>query len=176
MKTKKIAINSLLASLSLILAQISHYLKIIPGIPMITLDISDIPIFVSSLLFGSSSGYIILITVSCLRGFLFSSAGIPGIIMRVLVTSVSIFFLGIFYKSKKNFLLICILASMFSTLIKLPINYFFWTKFFSMPNEWVKSILFPIIAPVNLLKMFINIQLSYILSKKINNTWINHEK
>lgn len=175
MRTKKIAISSLLASLSLILAQISHYLKIIPGIPMITLDISDIPIFTSTLLFGSSSGYIILIVVSLLRAFLFSSAGIPGIIMRISVISIPIFFLGMFYKSKKNFLLICILASILSTLIKLPINYFFWTKFFSMPNEWIKSILFPIVAPVNLVKIFINLQLSYILSEKINNTWVNHE-
>ena len=152
MNTKKIAINSLLTSLSLILAQISHHLKIIPGIPMITLDISDVPIFISVLLFGSSSGYIILIIVSFLRAFLFSSAGIPGIIMRISVTSVSIFFLGIFCKSKKNFLLICIMASILSTLVKLPINYFFWTKFFSMPNEWIKSILFPIVAPVHLVK------------------------
>ena len=166
-KTKKIAVNSLLASLSLILAQISHYLKIIPGIPMITLDFSDIPIFISTLLFGSSSGYIILIVISFLRAFLFSSAGIPGIIMRISVSSIPIFFLGMFYKSKKNFLLICISACILSTLIKLLINYFFWTKFFSMPDEWVKSILFPIVAPANLLKMFINIQLSYIISKKM---------
>lgn len=176
MKTKKIAINSLLTSFSLILAQISHYLKIIPGIPMITLDFSDIPIFTSTLLFGPSSGYIILVVVSFLRAFLFSSAGVPGIIMRVSVSSVPIFFLGMFYKSKKNFLLMCIIASILSTLIKLPINYFFWTKFFSMPIEWVKSILFPIVAPVNLVKMLINIQLSYILSKKMNDIWIKHEK
>lgn len=166
-KIKQISLNSLLGSFSLILAHISHHLKVVPGIPMITLDFSDVPIFVSTLLFNSSCGYIILILVSIIRSLLFSSAGWPGVIMRISVTSVSIFFLSLYKKKEKFFWLFGFLASVFSTIVKLPVNYFFWTKFFSMSHQYVISILFSVVAPVNFVKMLINIEISYLLCKKI---------
>ena len=165
-KTKKITLISLLISFSLVLAHISHYLKVVPNVP-ITLDFSDIPIFISTLLFDSSYGYIILILVSIIRCLLFSYAGWPGVIIRVLTTSVAVLFLSLYKKSGKHFWMFSISASLLSTLIKLPLNYFFWINFFSMNYEYVNSILFSIIMPANIIKMIINISFAYLLCKKL---------
>ena len=167
MKKNKVVIVSLLSSFSLILSQISHYLKVIPGVPMITLDFSDVPIFTSMMLFKPLDAYIMLIIVSAIRCILFSSAGWPGIIMRVSVTSIAIFIMSIYKKYNKRFFIFCILASVLSTIIKLPINYIFWTKLFSMSPQYVKSILFSIVMPTNFIKMITNISISNLLNKKI---------
>lgn len=156
----------MLASISIWLALISHYLAV-PFLPMLKIDISDVPIFVSSIFFGFYDGALILFTVSLIRTIFFSMAGWTGFIMRM-VSLVSILFLSIYHKKNKNFVFYSVLAILFSIIIKIPISYIFWTKFHFMPSEFIKSIMFSIIIPYNLIKSIINILIAWLFVKKIN--------
>ena len=164
--TKKIAINAVLASVSIWLAFVSHYLAI-PFVPMLKIDISDAPIFVSSMLFGFYDGALMLFVVSFIRTIFFSIAGWTGFVMRM-VSLVSILFLGIYHKKNKNFIFYAFLAILFSVIIKIPVSYLFWTKIHFMPSEFIKSIMLPIIIPYNLIKNIINILITCFFIKKSN--------
>lgn len=165
---KHIAIIALLSSLSIILAQISRNLSIVPGFPMLKADFSDVPIFISTLSFGTFHGILVLLSVSIIRALFFSSTGIFGFIMKM-TSIVSVFFLGMYHKRKKFLVLLCILATLLSLLIKLPISYIFWSKFNSMSPDQIKMLIFPIIIPYNLFKLLINLLVSVFLSKKLKN-------
>ena len=69
-KTKRLVFNSLLSSFSLFLSIISHYFPV-PFFDVLKLDLSDIPVFVSTLLFGTLDGISILFVVSFIKSFFF---------------------------------------------------------------------------------------------------------
>lgn len=164
---KKIAICSLFASFSLLLAFIGHY-SIIPLFLGLKLDISDFPIFTSTLLFGPSYGYIILFVVTFIRSIFFSVAGFPGFMKRM-TDIIPIFLLGLYNRKQKNILLYVVLSIVFSIIIKIPSSYMFWIYFNSMTFEQMNSLLFPVILPYNLIKISINVILSFLLYKKLKN-------
>lgn len=164
-RAERLAINALLAAISFWLAFISHYFKI-PFMPhMLTFDISDVPVFMSTLLFGFYDGALLLLTVSFIRAIFFSSAGWAGLVMRI-ANLVAILFLGIYLKKDKNFIFYFILAVFCSLIVKIFLNYIFWTKIYFMPEEYVKSIIIPFVVPYNIVKNTVNILLAWILVKK----------
>ncbi len=166
-RTERLAINALLAAVSFWLAFISHYFRV-PFMPhMLTFDISDIPIFISTLTFGFWDGGLTLFVVSFIRAIFFSSAGWTGFVMRM-INLVAVLFLGLYHKQKKNFIVYFVLAVLFSLVIKIPVNYFFWTKFHSISPEFIKSIMLPVVIPYNLIKNIVNILFAWILVKKLN--------
>lgn len=164
-RAKRLAINALLATFSVWLALISHYMSV-PFFPMLKLDISDFPIFTSAILFGTSDGIAILFVVSLVRTIFFSVAGWSGFFMRI-VMIIAVTFLGIYNKKNKNFILYSAVAVILSTIVKIPVSYIFWTKFHFMPEEFIKSIMIPTIIPYNLIKNTINIFMSWIFTGKI---------
>ncbi len=164
---KKIALCSLFASFSLLLAFIGHY-SVIPLFLGLKLDISDFPIFTSTLLFGPSYGYLILLVVTFIRSIFFSVAGLPGFIKRM-TDIIPIFFLGLYTKKQKNMFLYIFLSIVFSIIIKIPSSYIFWVYFNSMTFDQMNLLLFPVVLPYNLIKILINILLSILLYKKLKN-------
>ena len=172
-KVQRITISSLLASFSILLSQISRYLSI-PGLPMLKFDFSDIPIFVSTLIFDQFHGYLIIFVVSIIKYTLFSSVGWMGFIMRM-ISVVPIFFLNMYNKKKKNIILYSFLSIIFSLLIKIPMNYILWINFFSMNLDQVNSMM-KIILPYNIIKYIINIYISVLLSNKLKNIMDKNEK
>ena len=130
------------------------------------LDFSDFPIFTSTLLLGSSYGYIILLVVSFIRSFSFSIAGWPGFFMR-LTSAAPIFFLGVYCRKKKRLFLYSLLSIIFYIILKIPVSYIFWTKFNSMSPETMNSLIIPVIFPYNFIKISINIIISIMFFKKI---------
>ena len=166
----QLAINSLLVSLSIILSIIGHYISI--PVFGFKLEFSDIPVFTSTLLFGPSTGYLILFISSFIRSLFFSIAGFPGFIMRM-TSAIPIFFLGIYYREKKFLILLCILSLILSVMIKLPVSYIFWTKFASITPERVNALFFFVIIPYNFTKLFTNLLISIIMSRRIKKVWSN---
>lgn len=169
--TIQLAINSLFASLSVILSIIGHYISF--PVFGFKLEFSDIPVFTSSLLFGPSTGYLILFISSFIRSLFFSVAGIPGFIMKM-TSIIPVFFLGIYYRKKRWLILLCTLSLIISIVVKIPISYIFWTKFSSMSPEQIKKLLFPIIIPYNFIKLLVNLSISIILFRKIRKFFWGH--
>jgi len=165
LNTKRISANALLAAISLLLSIFARPIAV-PFIPFLKIDFVDVPIFASTLLFGMSSGSVILFSVSFIKTLFFSIAGWTGFVMRM-TSIVIVFFLGIYYKKQKYFLILCTISILISILIKSPISYIFWVYFHSTPAEIIKSRMLPIIIPLNVIKMIINITFASILTKRL---------
>jgi len=166
-RSKKIAINSLISSFSLILAIISRYL-FIPFLPVLKIDLSDFPIFLSTFLFGFSSGSVILFVVSLIKCLFFSSTGWMGFIMKM-ISILSIAFIEIYHRKRENLLLLMICAIIFPIFVKIPINYVLWTKFYFKSADTFINFILPIVIPYNLTKNLVNLLLAYLFYKKMKN-------
>lgn len=166
MKIKNVAIISLLSSLSIVLAQISHYLPV-PGVHMLKLDFSDIPVFISTLVFGQACGFLTLFISSFVRAIFFSSAGVPGFSMRMIVSSSVIFLLSNLYKRNIKIWKIFAISIMVSTISKVIVNYFFWTKFFCMSKDWVLSIMVPVVIPHHIIRLIVELLTAFIIFKRL---------
>lgn len=166
MKIRNVAIISLLSSLSIVLAQISHYLPVL-GVHMLKLDFSDIPIFISTLAFGQTCGFLTLFVSSFVRAIFFSSAGIPGFLMRMIVSSTVVFLLSNLYKKNIKIWKIFVISILVSTISKIIVNYFFWTKFFCMSKDWVLSIMVPIVIPHHVIRLIIELLVAFVIFKRL---------
>lgn len=162
-----IVYNSMFAVTSLVLAFIGN-ISIFPVFPFLKADISDMPVFLSTIIFGIPSGVNILLTVSTIRALLFSSSSWIGFVIR-LTSIIIIFSLGFSKKIKSKFLkvLIIILGVVLCLILKLSLNYFFWINFFSISKSVISSLLFTIILPYNIIKILVSLILAIILKKHL---------
>lgn len=161
--------NSMFTAISLAMALIIK-IPVIPSVPFLKLDISDIPIFIATLSSGISSGLTVLFVVSLLRALLFSSVGWAGFIMRM-TSCITIIIIGLFFRNKnlsiiKNIPAI-LLGTIICILIKIPLNYIIWIYLFGMSKEYVDSIIFIIIG-FNAVKLLFNWIISIYIFKKTN--------
>ena len=81
-KTTKLCIMGMLSALSIVLVFLVR-IPILPEAPYLEYDPADIPILISSYLYGPISGLAVTLIVCILQGITFSSgSGIIGIIMH----------------------------------------------------------------------------------------------
>ena len=172
-KAKKIALSGLFATFSLLFSFMGHYL-VIPMFLGFKLDISDFPIFTSTLLFGPSYGYVTLIVVNFIKMFFFSTSGWPGFFMRI-TSIISVFFFGLYFKYKKRLIFYSTLSILILNLIKVPLSCLFWVIFKSMPIDQLFPLIFSTILPYNLVKSIINTFISIYFYKNIREL-INDKK
>lgn len=171
MKLKKqistIVHNSMFSVMSLILAFLGN-LTLFPVFPFLKADLSDMPIYLATLVSGIPSGITVLLIVSIIRMMLFSASGWIGFIMRFSST-ILIVFLGIVKKYKLSNLskIIIISIGIITCLLgKLSLNYFFWINVFSISKEFLNSLLFSIILPYNILKILFSLFIAFFVKKK----------
>ena len=153
---------------SLILAFLGN-LTLFPVFPYLKADISDMPIFLATLISGIPSGVTVLITVSIIRALLFSSSGWIGLVMRS-ATLIMIIALGI-SKSKNNKIYKWIIIFLGITIYisaKLSLNYFCWTNFFDISKNIISPLLFTIILPYNATKVTVCLIIAFILYSHLN--------
>lgn len=160
--------SSIFSAVSIILAFIGSF-SIFPVFPFLKADISDMPVFLATLLFGIPSGTTILLTVSIIRALLFSSSGWIGFVIRI-TSIIIVAFLGISrrYKNKLFKILIITLGIALCLALKLSLNYFFWINFFSISKETINSLLLTIILPYNIIKVLISILFAFMLRKYLD--------
>lgn len=165
-KVSLIVYNSMFSVMSLILVFISNF-SLFPVFPYLKADISDMPVYLATIFSGAYSGVTVLLTVSIIRALLFSSSGWIGAVMRF----ASIFLIIAISISRRKSLpvkiIILSLGVVFSVILKLILNYFCWINFFSIPEITVKSMLFSVVLPYNLIKALISLTLALLLSSKL---------
>lgn len=163
-----IVYSAIFSAVSIILAFIGSF-SIFPVFPFLKADVSDMPVFLATLLFGIPSGTTILLTVSIIRALLFSSSGWIGFIIRI-TSIIVVVFLGISkkYENKLFKTLILALGIALCLILKLSLNYFFWINFFSISKKTISSLLFTIILPYNIIKVLISIFLAFMLRKYLD--------
>ncbi len=165
-KVINIVYNAMFIIMSLILALIFGKISIFP---FLKLDFSDIPVFLATLISGTSSGIIVLFIVSFLRSLMFSSAGWIGFLIRI-TTVIVIFGLGLFWHKKIKMIYKILGISFFvilSLIFKLMLNYYFWVNFFGISPSVINSMLMAIILPYNLLRILISLIAAIFLEKPL---------
>ena len=159
--------NSMFSVMSLVLAFLGN-LTLFPVFPYLKADLSDMPIYLATLISGAPSGMTVLLTVSTIRMLLFSASGWIGFIIRM-TSTVLIIFLGIAqkYTLSKIFKIIIVgIGIVICIFVKLSINYFFWTNFFPISKECLNSLLWSIILPYNIAKISFSLLIAFLVKKK----------
>lgn len=142
-------------------------IPLIPAMPFLTLEFSDVPVLISSILYGYSSGICVLFLSLLLRLMLFSSTGFIGLTIRL--TSIFLVFAVYFFKKNTlNFvsrILLFILFLVLCVLIKIPLNYLSWLYLFKIPKDLILPLMFSYVIPFNILKISINCVFALALAK-----------
>lgn len=161
---------AMLAALSVLLMFLVRF-PIIPTAPFLEYDPGDIPALLGAFLFGPGAGFMITLAVSLIQAFTVSAgSGWIGAIMHLIATGTMVIVAGFIYKrfhTIKGGILSLILGALSMTLMMIPLNLYFTTKFLNVPYEVVEAMLIPAIIPFNLIKSTINCVLAFLVYKPV---------
>ncbi len=169
--TKKITTLGIMGALSVLLAVMIHF-PIFPAAPFLEYDPADIPIFISTFLFGPLSGFLLTVIVSLVQGItVSSSSGVIGIIMHILSTGSFVLVAGNLYKknkSRKNASLSLLSGALTMSIVMILWNVIITPIFMNVDREIVLKMLIPAIIPFNVIKSGANAIITMLVYKKIS--------
>ncbi len=170
---------AMLAALSVVLVAVVHF-PIFPSAAYLEYDPADIPILIGTFLYGPWCGVILTVIASVIQGLTVSaSSGIYGIIMHLISTSALCLSAGYIYKAKKT-LPRAIVALAIGTLVKTAamagMNLVITPLYTGMPLEVVKTLIFPVIVPFNLIKSGINSVITFLIYKPISRLFAKNDE
>ena len=156
--TKKMVTLAMLSAVSVILVMLIRIPW--PGVPFLEYDPADVPILISTFIYGPVAGLIVTFVVSVLQGVTVSaSSQIIGIIMHILATGAYVIVAGVVNKKateKTKVTAAVVIGALVSTLTMILWNLWFTPIFMGAPREVVLSLMLPAIIPFNLIKTFGN--------------------
>ncbi len=165
--------NALFIVVSIILGFLGRHISIFPVLPFLKVDLSDIPVFVSTLIFGTGSGLTVLFIVNLLRTLFFSNIGLVGFTLRV-TSAIMVISLGCFCKENakpSRKILGLFLGVIMYTIIITPLNCFFYLNFLGCSREMITRVLLPAAIPFNIIKMLVTTLVAMALVKPIQKLW-----
>lgn len=169
-EVNKMSRLAMLAALSILLMFLVRF-PLIPAAPFLEYEPGDIPALIAAFLFGPAAGVLVTLAVSIIQAFTVSAgSGWIGAIMHFIATGTMVAVAGYIYKkihTQKGAVIALVAASISMTLVMIPLNLIFTTKFMNVPMEAVKAMIVPIIIPFNLLKASINSTLTFLVYKPI---------
>ena len=173
---KLIVVMGVLAALSVVLVMLVHF-PLIPTATFLEYDPADIPIYISTFIYGPVVGIVITVLVSLIQGLTVSAATggmFYGILMHIVSTGTFVLVSGLIYCfSKKNntFVIVSLVAGVIATtLIMIPANLIITPVFMGLPVSAVQGLLIPAIIPFNLLKQCINAAVTALIYAPIAKT------
>ena len=168
--TKKITTLSVMSALSIVLMILIRIP--FPPAPFLEYDPADIPILISTFLFGPWWGLIMTAAVSVIQGItVSSSSGIIGIIMHFAATGGFVIVAGLIYTRGKNIkraIIALVAGTLVQTALMVLMNLIFTPIFMSTPVETVIGMLIPVIIPFNLIKAGVNAILTFVVYKFVS--------
>lgn len=168
--TKQLTTMGIMAALSVILVYMIH-VPLFPAAPYLEYDPADIPILISTFVFGPTSGFILTIVVSAVQGMTVSAqSGIIGILMHIFATGSFVLVAGNIYRlnrKRKTSVLALAAGAITMTAVMCLWNLILTPVFTGFPVEVVIEMLVPIIIPFNLIKAGINSAITFIAYKKV---------
>ena len=159
---KKVSINASLSALSLVFCALSKNL-VLPFFSFFKLDFSDVPIFISTLILGGSHGYLSILSVSIIRMFIGEKVFCIPIFLLRLSSIVVISFLNIYNKVGKHFFILCAIASLVLSIIRIPISYDLWVNYFHVKKNIFCKDMRPTIIYLTFFRTMINLIISKLL-------------
>jgi len=161
---------TMLSALSVVLMFLIRF-PLIPAAPFLEYEPGDVPALIAAFLFGPGAGIIVTLIVSLIQAMTVSAgSGWIGALMHFVATGTMVTVAGIIYERIHTFrgaIIALIVGSISMTLVMIPLNLIFTTKFMNVPVEAVKAMLVPVIIPFNLIKSALNSVLTVFVYKPV---------
>ncbi len=161
---------ALLCALSILLMMIIRF-PIIPSAPFLEYEPGDVPALIGTFVYGPGAGLLITAVVSLIQATTVSAgSGWIGAIMHMVATGTMVLVAGTIYKRIHTFkgaVIALVAGTIGMTLMMIPLNLFFTTKFLGVPVEAVKAMIIPAIIPFNLFKAAANSALTILVYKSV---------
>lgn len=134
-------------------------LPIFPAAPYLVYDPADVPLMIATYMFGPWWGLAATAVASAVQASTVSADGIIGFCMHVFATGTYVIIAGLIYKGMGQNLRATIVSLVVATLaaaaMMVPLNLIF-TPMYGTPIDAVKSLIWPVIIPFNLIKFGLN--------------------
>ena len=152
---------------------------ILPAVPFIRYEFSDIPLLIGTFAFGVPSGVLLAFLSIALNALLGGAeSALYGALMHMIAIGVYIIVAGFIYRSKKNkkraIIGLCA-GTLAMTIVMIPANLLvtpiFMKAFMGSPQavvDMIVPLLWKAIVPVNLIKGFVSALLVFLLYKRIS--------
>ncbi|NLZ51566.1 MAG: ECF transporter S component [Thermoanaerobacteraceae bacterium] len=169
-EVKMIVRLTMLSALSVLLMFLIRF-PLIPAAPFMEYEPGDVPALIAAFLFGPGAGIVVTLIVSLIQAMTVSAgSGWIGAIMHFVATGSMVTVAGLIYKRVHTFkgaIIALIISSIVMTLVMIPLNLIFTTKFMNVPVETVIAMLIPVIIPFNLIKACFNSVLTVFVYKPV---------
>jgi len=161
---------TMLSALSVLLMFLIRF-PLIPAAPFLEYEPGDVPALIAAFLFGPGAGIVVTLIVSLIQAMTVSAgSGWIGALMHFVATGTMVTVAGVIYKRIHTFkgaIIAMIAGSISMTLMMIPLNLIFTSKFMNVPIDTVKAMLIPVIIPFNLLKASLNSVLTVFVYKPV---------
>ena len=168
--TKQMTTLGVMSALSIVLMVLIRIP--FPTAPFLEYDPADVPILISTFLFGPWWGLLMTVVVSVIQGITVSvSSGFIGIIMHIAATGGFVLSAGLIYKrgkSLKRAIIALVLGTVVQTVLMAGMNLVFTPIFMKTPLDVVLGMMIPTIIPFNLIKAGVNAVLTFFIYKFVS--------
>ena len=187
-RVKKLAVMAMLVALSIVLVSLIHF-PIFPVVFFLEYDPADIPILIGTFAYGPLAGIALTVVASLIQGLTVSAqSGVMGIAMHIFATTTLVLVAGNIYRvrhTRGGAVLALVCGTLAMTAAMLVFNHFL-TPYFITPDisdaaavaanrAYVDTLLFPFIAPFNLIKAGANSVITFGVYKVVSRYIIHGE-
>ncbi|MEA4912097.1 MAG: ECF transporter S component [Oscillospiraceae bacterium] len=170
-KTKRLTRLAMLSAVSVVLVALIH-IPIFPTASYLKYDPADIPILITTFLYGPGYGVAVTVVVSVIQGLTVSAdGGVIGILMHILATGAFCLVAGFIYKAKhtiRGAVIALIAGSLTMAAVMAGCNLLLTPLYTGLSVDAVAAMILPIILPFNLIKAGINSVITFFIYKPIS--------
>ena len=180
-RIKKLAVMAMLVALSIVLVWLVHF-PIFGPVAFLEYDPADIPILIGTFAYGPAAGLMLTVVASLIQGFTVSAqSGVMGIAMHIFATATLVLVAGTIYKfrhTRRGAVLGLVCGTLAMTAAMMVFNHFFTPYFITADvadtaavaanRAYVDTLLFPFIAPFNLIKAGVNSTVTFLVYKVVS--------
>ena len=170
-KTRELTGMAMMAALSVVVLLVIPKFPIFPAAPYLVYDMADVPIIMSTFMFGPVPGLMVLIIVSLIQALMLSADGLVGGLMHILASGTLImvaYYVANKIGNTKGMIIGLLAGSIGMTLMMIPLNLIITVHVYGTPQDVVLAALVPAIIPFNFLKAAINSAIFFVCYKLIN--------
>ncbi len=168
---RSIAVIGVMTGIAVALSFIPGF-PIIPVVPFIRYEYSDIPIIIAALALGAPKGLLVAFLSVGLSLLFGAEGGGPwGALQHFIAIGVNAFAVALIYRfnrTRKGALIGLAVGVAARTLVMIPSNLLITPLYTGAPVEAVKELLLPGIIPVNFIKSLISAVVTFFLYKRVS--------
>jgi riboflavin transporter FmnP len=169
-RTAKLAKMSMMLAIAVVCSFV-HF-PVLPGVTFIQYELSDLPLLIAGLAFGTLPGIVLVACLVLLDAVIAGAGGGPyGMIMQFIAIGSFVVVASLIYhrgKTRKSAVIGLVCGVLVMTAVMVPANLIVTPAFMGVPVDAVKAMLLTAIVPVNLIKGAISAVAAFFLYKKIS--------